>query len=291
MDIRMICMDLDGTALQKDHQSFSPKLQRVLLEAHERGIVIVPVTGRQYPMLPQPLKDHPAWESLVVLCNGGEVRNLKTGALLQRNVISRDSLEGLLALSRRFGLPVEFSWEGELCLTPESLARQQSDPQLTFHREAILPHHGRLVPSLEPYTRESIEKVNLLCIPEVLRARVEAELKPLEVSAVWSSDRAMEITHAAATKGNALGELSRMLCIPRECIMALGDSGNDVSMLQAAGFGVAMGNGPDWVKAQADAVTQENHHDGAANAIERVLQTTAAKRPYIQKEGTEHGIF
>ena len=76
MDIRMICMDLDGTALLKDRTSFSPDLIRALEEAHERGIAIVPVTGRQYGLLPEAVKNHPVWENLVVTCNGGQIRRL-----------------------------------------------------------------------------------------------------------------------------------------------------------------------------------------------------------------------
>ena len=50
--------------------------------------------------------------------------------------------------------------------------------------------------------------------------------------------------------------------------MALGDSGNDESILRAAGLGVAMGNAPDFIKAAADAVTEPYDRDGAAIAIE-----------------------
>ena len=45
MDIRLIAMDLDGTALQPDRRSFSPRLIAALEEAHQRGIAIAPVTG------------------------------------------------------------------------------------------------------------------------------------------------------------------------------------------------------------------------------------------------------
>ncbi len=272
MDIRLICIDLDGTALQKDRHSFSPKLHRVLREAFQRGIAIVPVTGRQYPMLPPPLREPPQWASLAVLCNGAEIRELATGKLLLRSSLIREALEGILALSRHHHLPVEFSRDGTLYLTPQSLALQQSDPQLAFHRQVILPEHGKLVESLEPLLSSDIEKVNLLCIPENLRRDVEEALERLPVSAVWSSERAMEITHSSATKGAALLELCRMLSVPPEKTMALGDSGNDVSMLRAAGWSVAMGNAPDWVKAQARIVTQANDADGAANAIEKILE-------------------
>ena len=91
----------------------------------------------------------------------------------------------------------------------------------------------------------------------------------IDVSAVWASSRSMEITHAEASKGNGAAQLCRLLGIPMANVLALGDSGNDITMLKQAGLGVAMGNAPDFVKAAADAVTETNEHDGAAIAIER----------------------
>jgi len=60
--------------------------------------------------------------------------------------------------------------------------------------------------------------------------------------------------------------------IPREAICAMGDYENDISMLQYAGLGVAMGNASDVVKAKADYITDTNEEDGVANLIERLLR-------------------
>ena len=51
--------------------------------------------------------------------------------------------------------------------------------------------------------------------------------------------------------------------------MACGDGTNDLSMIQAAGIGVAMENAMDAVKEQADYITLSNEHDGVAAAIRR----------------------
>ena len=93
MDIQLIAMDLDGTALQNDRCSFSPRLERALLEAHRKGVAIVPVTGRQYWMLPPAVQGAPEWGNLAVLCNGGQVRKLITGELLDGLTIDRYALE------------------------------------------------------------------------------------------------------------------------------------------------------------------------------------------------------
>ena len=53
--------------------------------------------------------------------------------------------------------------------------------------------------------------------------------------------------------------------------IAFGDSSNDLSMLRAAGVGVAMGNASEEVKASCDAVTLTNDQNGVAVYLERHL--------------------
>lgn len=267
--IRLIAMDLDGTALQADRDSFSPRLLRALEEAHRQGISIAPVTGRQYGLLPGVLKQPHVWDNLAVLCNGGQVRKLRGGELLFGLNISVEAQSALLELARKYDLPIELSVDSRLHLTPRSLQMQQGIPELAFHRDTILASHGVIVEDLGILRQSPVEKVNLLCIGPEVRNAVQEELKQIDVSAVWASSSSMEITHPDATKGQGVARLCALLDIPMESVMALGDSGNDETMLRQAGLGVAMGNAPDHVKAWADAVTDTNICDGAAAAIER----------------------
>ena len=269
MDIRLIAMDLDGTALQRDRCNFSPRLLAALEKAHGRGVVIAPVTGRQFGLLPPVLKTQHSWTDLAVVCNGGQIRKMNTGAFLHSLEIVPSGLEQLLALAEALDLPIEFSLDSTLHLTQRSLEQQLPWPNLTFHRDTILANHGRIVPSLAPLCVPGVEKVNLLCIPPELRQTVVERLEDVAVSAVWASSSSMEITHPDATKGNGLRRLCSLLGIPMESVMALGDSGNDITMLQQAGLGVAMGNAPDFVKRAADVCTLRYDEDGAAIAIEQ----------------------
>ncbi len=275
MDIRLIAMDLDGTALQRDRCSFSPRLHRAMNAAHAKGIVIVPVTGRQFGLLPPVLQQTYEWSDYAILCNGGQIRKLDTGELLYGLRIDPCALAQLLDLAREFDLPLEFSVDSKLYLTQESYDKQLPWPDLTFHRDAILVNHGQIVPSLVPFCDKNIEKVNLLCIFLEIRDAVADRLSSISVSAVWSSSTCMEITHPDATKGQTLKILCDLLHIPMEAVMALGDSGNDITMLRQAGLGVAMGNAPDFVKRAADVCTDSNDADGAAKAIEQyaIFQT------------------
>ena len=269
MDIKLICMDLDGTALRSDRKTFSPRLNAALEAAYAKGIAVVPVTGRQYGLLPPAVTGHPVWESLVVTCNGGQILRLGTGERLFGLDIEEKALRQLLDIAQRFGIPMEMSVDSRLHLTQQSYNAQLPHKNLDFHVHTILARSGVIVDSLEPMCCQRVEKAQFPWIPPEIGREVEAALSEVAVSAVWSSKSSMEITHPDANKGNGLLHLCRLLDIPMENTMAIGDSGNDESMLRCAGLGVAMGNAPESIKSVADAVTEPYDLDGAAIAIEK----------------------
>mgnify|MGYP005840736587 CR=1 FL=1 len=88
---------------------------------------------------------------------------------------------------------------------------------------------------------------------------------------VSSAIHNFELSNENATKGNALKALSSHLTIPMEETIAIGDSGNDVSMLKVAGLSIAMGNAPSEIKNIADKVTLTNDEHGVAHAIHNFL--------------------
>ena len=269
MEIKLICMDLDGTALQSDRKSFSPRLNRALEAAHKKGIAIAPVTGRQFGLLPPAVKCHPVWENLVVTCNGGQIYRLGTGECLFARNIEEAALRQLIAIAEHFDIPLEMSVDSRLHLTQSSYDAQLPHDNLHFHVHTILVQSGVIVDSLEPLCTRPVEKAQLPHIPPEIARDVEAALRSVAVSAVWSSASSMEITHPNADKGAGLAALCRLLNIPMAQTLALGDSGNDESMLRSAGIGVAMGNAPDFIQAAADFVSAPHDRDGAALAIER----------------------
>ena len=73
------------------------------------------------------------------------------------------------------------------------------------------------------------------------------------------------------SKGPGLMALARHLGLAPAQVMAVGDSGNDRTMVQLAGLGVAMGNATEDIRRVADAITADNNHDGVAEAIEKYV--------------------
>lgn len=81
----------------------------------------------------------------------------------------------------------------------------------------------------------------------------------------------INILSPGVSKGQALRILAAHLGVPLERVMAFGDHYNDISLLETAGFSVAMGNAPDAVKKKADYVTGDVEHCGIAAALDKIV--------------------
>lgn len=84
-----------------------------------------------------------------------------------------------------------------------------------------------------------------------------------------SSPTYIEFMSITAGKGNALRRVAAALGVPIGRTIAVGDNQNDISMIRAAGLGVAVGNALDCVKAVADYVTPVGDADPLAHIIEK----------------------
>lgn len=274
MDIELIAMDLDGTALQADRKTFSPRLDAALRAAHERGIHILPVTGRQLFILPPAVHPGAPWAGLVVLGNGSEVRRLADGTLLRGHYIDPGRLPSLVTAAERLGLPIEFSSGGALHLTRRSWdCQRELDGPLHFHLTEVLARFGRELDDPQQFLLggPSIDKVNLPWVPDGVRGETERMLDTLGLSWFWSGPQSVELASPDASKARGLLEACQILGVDPARTMALGDSGNDIPMLRAAGLGVAMGNAPPEVRDAAGAVSAPFDQDGAALAVEQYV--------------------
>src|SRR3954469_19515628 len=84
----------------------------------------------------------------------------------------------------------------------------------------------------------------------------------------------LEFMEESISKGTSLNSLIQQLGISREEVIAIGDSNNDLSMIEFAGLGVAMGNASEFIKALADFVTDTNMNDGVAKVVEEFVLKT-----------------
>ncbi len=99
-----------------------------------------------------------------------------------------------------------------------------------------------------------------------------AEWAEGKVRTIYSNNNYLELFHWDAGKGSSLLFLCDYLGVPVSDTYAAGDAENDISMLEAAGCGIAMKNATDKVKAHADVITDlDNDQDGLADMMYKLL--------------------
>ena len=92
-----------------------------------------------------------------------------------------------------------------------------------------------------------------------------------EVVYFGSGSRSVEINNRGVSKGRGVKALADYYGFKREEIVCIGDNENDISMIEYAGLGVAMGNAIDEVKELADYITDTNKKNGVAKAIKKIF--------------------
>ena len=272
--IRMVGLDLDGT-LFNSKKELTAHTCAVLAAAARKGVAVVPATGRPRIGLPQALLAIPGIRYAVV-SNGAAVCDLCTGERLYTDCMPLDAAVDILRRTRTLEV-VQGAFIGDWGYMEEIGRQRIRALDLVAAMQEDLISSRKIVPDLPAYVAqrgEAPEKVviNLLKTPDG-KARFREETVAVvrqypEVSFVSGGVGNIEIIHKSAGKGSALLKLGELLGIGRTEIMAVGDSENDLDMIEKAGLGVAMANGEEIVKAHADVLTGSNDDDGAAAAVE-----------------------
>lgn len=275
----LVAFDLDGTAL-KMNQEMPPRTREALEAAHRTGCLLVVSTGRALHTVPRFLREAP-WVDYLVVSNGARVVRARTGETVLFRPIPPE-----LALAVMAAHP-EGAWQVHLkdrCLAEwRSLVRHAAPydgyriPPIWFW--PVLLTLFRPTRSVAEALRRGgpVEKLNGIFPDRAVAVRALAEIQARgDLEAVTSTGRDVEVTARGVSKGTALAWIAQREAVPKAAIIAFGDSGNDLSMADAAGLFVAMGNAPPEVKEAAGAVAPAVDEDGLGIFLERWLRAGSA---------------
>lgn len=272
MNIKLIATDLDGTLLTKD-KKLSAKNAESLKLAAEKGIYIVPATGRPWIGVCEELKCIPFVRYAVVM-NGAMVwDSFEQKAICKNNFTAEQALT-LWDFVQKYDTMTDAHVGGVGRIS--SYYYDNCEEYVESDAMAVLLRATRIktddVRKLISESQDGAEKINLTFKDIDVRDRALEELKQFDFAIATSSvSNNIELNHINATKGKALIKLAEHLGVDMSQVMAFGDSGNDVSMIESAGFGVAMGNALLEIKEKASFVTLDNENDGVAYAIEKYI--------------------
>lgn len=266
MSINLVAIDIDGTLLNENNE-LTQRTIDAINKATAQGVKVVLTTGRPLPGVKPYLKalGLKGDDQYVIPFNGALAQTV-SGKVMTKETLSYQDYRDIEALSRE--LDVKFHVEDEdLIYTTEALI-----PKYTIAESFLVSVQIKHVP-VEEMPHKDYSKGMMIDEPNVID-RVEKAV-PAEFHDRFYIVRSMpvflEFMNKNASKGNALAALTAELGIHQDEVMAIGDQGNDMSMIEWAGLGVAMGNAIDEIKAAAQAITAPNSEDGVAQAIEKYV--------------------
>jgi len=268
MKYALAALDMDGTLLNTDH-AITDWTREAIDRAARAGGVIALCTGRCLSELREHLAALPGVR--YAICeNGGCLYDVGEDRIISQAVIDRSEAERILKLVSHYDACVQCFMQSQSYM---QIAGVEAFRHYHIHDFAAVFEQGSVFVGNMAAVRKGreLEKINLYFTSERDKADFRQKLGDVELHLADSLGTGFEISPKEATKGLGLQALCRHLGIPVERTMAVGDGGNDLELMSAAGFSVAMGNATGEVRRAAHAVTEDNDHDGAARAVVRYM--------------------
>ncbi len=261
--------DLDGTLLNQE-KIITPDTRAALEAWVSSGHHFAVCTGRALDSAMEVRRtlrlDFPGM--FLIGSNGGEIYDCDNDCIVSRIALTMEQTALVSRVAKECGIHCH-------TYTDTHIISPADDEQLHYYCRVI-----RTPVIICEDIVSALDKGPCKCIAIELHDKDKLEnfrkaLLPLTEGALnllYSNDRYLEIFPAASGKGSAVKTLCGFLHIPVCNALAAGDEANDISMIQAAGIGIAMLNATEAVKEAADVITAaDNNHDGLAAVLLRNL--------------------
>jgi Cof subfamily protein (haloacid dehalogenase superfamily) len=261
--VSLVISDVDGTLLTKD-KALTARAQAAVRAVQDVGIAFAITSGRPprgMAMLVEPL-------SLKTPIGGfnGAIFVKPDMTIIEEHVFEVEGAEEAIEIMLQAGLD---AW---VYAGASWLIRDPHAPHVE-HEQWVVKFAPKIVSDLGAGL-DQVVKITGVSDDHDRVARCEAALREqlgTRASIVRSQPYYIDVTHPDANKGVVVGTLSKLLSIPKDRILTIGDMPSDTLMFRQSGISIAMGNAEPEVKARARFVTESCEDEGFAKAIERYV--------------------
>ncbi|HNU80011.1 MAG TPA: Cof-type HAD-IIB family hydrolase [Bacillota bacterium] len=267
---KMLVTDMDYTLLNKEKR-VSDRNREALRRAMEKGVHMVVATGRIYTSARIYAKllglDTP-----IIASNGALIKD--ASKTIFRGILSQDTVREMLRLCHKYGIYCHFFTENTIYsekLINVSLRYTEWNKYMGEEDQVKIRIVDDGEEIIEAAKSEVLKAVVFDDDDEKIQKLRDGIMETGIVSVSQSMKHNLEVMNKGVTKGNAVRILAQMYGINREEVIAIGDNENDISMIEYAGLGIAMGNAEECLKRAADHVTGDYQEDGVAEAIEKFI--------------------
>ncbi|MFP4015549.1 MAG: Cof-type HAD-IIB family hydrolase [Halanaerobiales bacterium] len=264
MQYKMVVLDLDDTLLDKEH-NISQATRNTLNKLKEMGVEIVVATGRMYCSALPYIKQLGLVGSMITY-NGAYIKNVKRDEVIFHKPIDLEIAREILLAAEEAGLFTNIYIDDKLYV--EETGRE------TELYKKISGVDANPVGKLSKFIYDAPTKILI----------VEEDLEKNQYYRKQFKDKyghKLEVTNSKAyfiefmskgvSKGNAIEVIAGEFNIELKETIAIGDSWNDLEMIQTAGLGIAMENAPDGVKTYADRIAGKHDDEGVSNVLKDIF--------------------
>lgn len=270
----MIAFDMDGTLLNSKKEITAPVVEAIE-DAVKAGKKVVLSTGRSLSELRLyggALKDIQYW----IIESGAMVYDSWNDKILFRKCFDKKAEQVITSVpgwedtdTLLLGMSKGESYFGERLLS--EIDHYNLAPFRTLYAQCGI----RVKDDREFYRtyKDGFEKINIFCTSTEEREKIRTRLMETDIPVTFADSEFsnIECSPKGVTKATGIRELCSHLGITTDKVIAVGDADNDLDMLRAVGFPIAMGNANEHAKAVAKAVVADNDHDGTREAVYKFL--------------------
>ena len=263
---RLMALDVDGTLLT-DELQITVATRNAVQQVMAQGVQVVLASARG-PNALYSIMAELEISGLAICYTGALTCRLYPNQHVPLEVVNEQRMSLSAArqvLSNALELGVSIGWfTGEHWYIPRW--------DQAIHHESMITGVTPIVDQDIMHFQDAPHKLQAIVGESALLPRLTALASaiPRDCVAQLSYETYLEIIRRGVDKATALRALGQQLGIAPSEMITIGDMDNDIAMLRMAAFGIAMGNAPTNVKAEADWVTDTNNRDGVAVAIERL---------------------
>ncbi len=261
---RLLALDIDGT-LTNSHKLVPDATREAIIDIQKRGVKVVLASGRSEYGLADiagklRLKDYGGY---MMSFNGGRLVECTGGRIIYDRVLSLSDISGIYALAVELGTGI-IGYENGCLISGNGIDEYQILDSDVCNMEL------KEVDDFGNYFSEPFNKCLLTGQPEHIQKvfGVVEERFGDRLSVTMSAEFFIDIMPKGIHKGAAIKKLCDILSIDRSGVVCCGDAPNDLTMIEYAGLGVAMGNAHESLKEKADYITLSNDEEGVLKVIE-----------------------
>lgn len=265
MKYKMLVVDMDDTLLTDNHE-ISRENKEMLLRAQEMGVYVVLASGRPTSAMIEFAKELQCDvnNSFMISFNGSVITDLKEDKILFEHSLTKEQIHSLYDFSQQNNTHIITYIDGKIISERHS--------EYIDIEKNITGLKLNIVSSFKDTVTTSAVKCILLEEPEYLKS-VESVLKAAmpDLSICMSKPFFLEAAPNGIDKGASIKILAEKLNIQQTEIIAVGNAGNDLTMVQFAGLGVWVDNVDAELRHHADVIVASNNDHGVAEVVRRFI--------------------